>query len=450
MADKPETTGRDYGHRTYMNSSGYWDAMRRPTEKQYDNRIKRPHSDDKKPYMEDDYPEMEYFYTPYDPPNFVPPGIPDDPRIPPNVPDNPSTGDDPDTPGGPDFTGCIFGVPQGPLEIAQGDTTFSGIKVTEGDPLISIKVNYGPAKLLTTFDTINNCVGALTPNCIVGAQALEGFDPEDYHQIGDYAPVQVVAKTASGWECAWDFLVSVCPPEVALEWDTDNSAETIGRSGEASIYIIGGAPPFEWSVSGEGYTLQRTGPTGSRSNKLYASGTSCGAATITVVDGCGDTVTGYVRNTTGHWQIIGDDCCVGVGTPVDSAWNIDCIGGILENHWPIDGYATVGKYMNRHHETLYTNTGESGGPFPDEGACNGARMSDCGGWTTPCLAYQSSWNLTSDNCDWPVRWKDIYDECAGGKEIHGQCHQLSVGTNWDYYVATHSLGFRVCYEWQCN
>jgi len=96
MADRPKTTGRSYAHKPYMSTTGYPESMARPGDKDYDNYTKRPHSDDKKPYMDDEYPEMEHYWTPYYPPNFTPPGIPDDPRIPPMNPNQP-----PDIEGGP-------------------------------------------------------------------------------------------------------------------------------------------------------------------------------------------------------------------------------------------------------------------------------------------------------------------------------------------------------------
>lgn len=293
-----------------MNSSGYWDAMRRPTEKQYDDRVKRPHSDDKKPYMEDEYPEMEYFWTPYDPPNFVPPGIPDDPRIPPNVPDNPSTGTPGDEEiGEPEFTGCIFGVPRGPLVIGPGETTFSGIGLLPSDPLRRLYVNYGPVSLLTDVQTVNNCISSLAPNCIVSAQALEGVDPDDYHVIGDYMIAQVVGQTYAGFECAWDILVKICPPEIEFAYDDENNATILNDGESTPIYVLGGSPPFDWVLSGgEDWSLAYSRTNG-RTNILYAGQNVCGTANLTITDGCDDQVLGYVRANNGQWQGTGEYWC---------------------------------------------------------------------------------------------------------------------------------------------
>ena len=451
MADKPKTTGRDYGHRPYMNSSGYWDAMRRPTESQYDDRIKRPHSDDKKPYMEDEYPEMEYFWTPYDPPNLVPPGIPDDPRIPPNIPDNPSYGDDPEKEDEPEFTGCIWGVPVGPSVLGKGDTTFHGIKVTETDLLKNIYVNYGPVELLSTYQQANACIGSLTPNCIVSAKALDSYDPNDYHRVGDYLLAQIVGVTRKGYTCAWDLLVAVCPPDEELAWDWDNSAETIGQDDSVAIFITGGAPPFTWTVSGEGYTLRRY--EGSvRYNTLYSEPDTCGSAIITVTDSCGTQVVGSVRNTTGYWNLMpapdGSNC----GLPgASGAWNIECIGGVLDGKWPIWLYVTLGYQRQYHKETLGINSAAQGAA-PTQEECESNRASyNCGSWSSECLAYQSAWTLTRPpaTCEATVRWTGLYEECPSpGLWTTKECTTV-FGTSWSFIRAAHSDAILNYWEWEC-
>ena len=104
-----------------------------------------------------------------------------------------------------------------------------------------------------------------------------------------------------------------CPENPSLEYDTANSDETIERNGSAAIVVIGNNGPYTWSVSGTGFTLEtENGPTGP-TNVLYADGSACGAATITVT-GCGGlSVTGYVRCT------------------ANSAWVLFCSAGYYES-----------------------------------------------------------------------------------------------------------------------
>ena len=333
MSDKPKTTGLSYAHKPYMNSTGYPASMARPGDKDYDAYRKRPHSDDKKPYYDDEYPEMEHFWTPYDPPNFIPPGIPDDPRIPPmnpNQPPGPGYAGDRE-PGSAEFPGCLFGVPAGPIFVKGGDTTYRGIAMDNPfkddgtmdrylpDPLVRLYVNFGPAKLLTSFHTINACMVSMNPHCLVSAQVLSGFNKEDYHQLGEYCPVQVVGVTKSGGKCAWDFYAIPCPPPVELSWDVGSNPETIAQSQGKLIYVSDGVPPYTWLVSGDDFSLAAS-ETQYPENTLYAGADACGTATITVTDGCDAAVGGQVRCTAGEWVFIDYSCVVG------GAWDTRIIG----------------------------------------------------------------------------------------------------------------------------
>jgi len=91
-------------------------------------------------------------------------------------------------------------------------------------------------------------------------------------------------------------------PEPELQFDPSNPDE-IDRNSSISINIIGGCPPYTWSVSGNGFSLQESQTTG-LTNTLIADGTACGSATITVTGCDGNSVTGHVRCTTGLWKEI--------------------------------------------------------------------------------------------------------------------------------------------------
>jgi RHS repeat-associated protein len=85
------------------------------------------------------------------------------------------------------------------------------------------------------------------------------------------------------------------PPEPELQFDPDNPDE-IDQNSSIPINVIGGCPPYTWSVSGNGFSLI--------GNTLFADDTACGSATITVTDTCGNNITGYVRCTEGVWNLI--------------------------------------------------------------------------------------------------------------------------------------------------
>jgi len=91
----------------------------------------------------------------------------------------------------------------------------------------------------------------------------------------------------------------------ALEWDPANPVE-VDPDDFVSVYILGGAPPFQWSVSGSGFFFDSEHTitevlTTDRRLPLCASALACGAATIKVTDNCGADCTGTVRCTAGGW-----------------------------------------------------------------------------------------------------------------------------------------------------
>jgi len=70
-----------------------------------------------------------------------------------------------------------------------------------------------------------------------------------------------------------------------LEWDYVNSDETIVQSSTAVVYITGGIGPFEWEVTGTGFTMEEAVTAiYVRTNTLIADAGACGTATIVVTD----------------------------------------------------------------------------------------------------------------------------------------------------------------------
>jgi hypothetical protein len=98
-----------------------------------------------------------------------------------------------------------------------------------------------------------------------------------------------------------------------ISWNNANSATDLARNSWRVLTIIeksGKGEPYTWSVSGKGFSLENTEPTGI-SNTLYTDGTACGSAIIKVT-GCNGKieVTGYVRSTAGKWIL----------QPYDTPW----------------------------------------------------------------------------------------------------------------------------------
>lgn len=443
MADKPTTTGKDYGHRIYMNTTSYPEAIGRPSDKQYDNRVKRPHSDDKKPYYEDEYPEMEYFWTPYDPPHLLPPGMPDDPRIPPNRPDNPSTGKDPDQDEPHEFYGCVFGIPVGPKFIAPGEITFAGIGTEINDPLVSIKVEFGPIRVLTDYRDVNICMNSMFPNCLVNIQALEGFDAEAYNEDSGYYPSQIVATTLSGEKCYHAVWVAKCPPDVEFEWDYENSAETIEADDSVYVFVTGGIGPYRWAVIGEDFSLAKY-ETSERVNRLDAGPSSCGSAIITVVDACDTVVTASIRNTTsGSWTLYDNVC----GLPASSVeWSGTCVGGVLNYIYYLSSDYILGGQRQYHKHDWVVNA-EKVGTYETSAECEIARFADCGAaYESPCAPFPSSVVLSGSGCG----YQGTYDYCEGTRRYPRACQANSYG-QWGYISAyLREYNWEISYwEWDC-
>ncbi|RLB33025.1 MAG: hypothetical protein DRH12_18870, partial [Deltaproteobacteria bacterium] len=68
----------------------------------------------------------------------------------------------------------------------------------------------------------------------------------------------------------------------ALEWDPQNPQE-IKRETSVTLTVSGGSPPYDWAVTGQGFTLDKRVTQGGQ-NVLKADSTACGAAVVSVSD----------------------------------------------------------------------------------------------------------------------------------------------------------------------
>jgi len=158
-----------------------------------------------------------------------------------------------------------------------------------------------------------------------------------------------------------------CPPDTSISWDDSTSSETIARSSSCTIAVLDGVGPYSWSESGTGFSLTHSDTSG-LVNELSAGATACGSCTITVTDACGESITGWVRCTTGQWAYDSayDDQCVSSGSgywvnnlgPSWARYYFDYGNKRQEQHsqWGWVGTAPVGKTA-----CLYTSSGYWGG-----------------------------------------------------------------------------------------
>lgn len=102
--------------------------------------------------------------------------------------------------------------------------------------------------------------------------------------------------------------INNCQCSKGLEWDTDNNPETILKGQSVQISVLNGLSPFQWEVSGNGYSLAAA-ETEIGVNIVSCVDGLCGTdfdvtVSVTVTDACGATVTGTLRNTQGQWVVI--------------------------------------------------------------------------------------------------------------------------------------------------
>jgi len=134
--------------------------------------------------------------------------------------------------------------------------------------------------------------------------------------------------SAAGDSCFQGFSTLPGSVKYALKWDPNNPDE-IARNRDAEVKVIGGIPPYTWSISGNGFELSQN-QSDNVFNILHADGNACGAAAITVTDCDGVSVMGYVRCTIGRWVLIENISC---GT-------LDCCGATCHSEF----YCIQGKY----------------------------------------------------------------------------------------------------------
>ena len=256
---------------------------------------------------------------------------------------------------------------------------------------IPVTLNISPTNGLRFLGPVPNSVGGYT--------------------IGEAQLLQTVYGQAASDPCCIT-LASLCDPctdLVAVSWDYTNSAATIAQSASVSIFVADGLGPFNWEVTGTGFTLG-SAQTATGENTLISDASACGTATITVTDVCPDSCTGYVRCTTGEWAAYSSNVCelsgAAAGYTINAATCWITVTGILGNLKQIDVFEYAGSV---------------------QGCANSAAMCmDFSGYCPPACGSGL---------------EPYYPECGSNVGCIN-----STAPEWNLYW---TLSSRVTYEWVC-
>ena len=150
----------------------------------------------------------------------------------------------------------------------------------------------------------------------------QGYDGGSGKTIAALALEQCGEGCANGSPAYWEKYAELkaaaianclaqCECAEGMEWDTDNSPETIVAGSSVQVYVTGGRGPYAWSVSGAGYSLL-VAETVTGTNQITCVEGLCETdfdviAEITITDDCGNTVVGTLRNAEGEWVLI-EEC----------------------------------------------------------------------------------------------------------------------------------------------
>lgn len=102
----------------------------------------------------------------------------------------------------------------------------------------------------------------------------------------------------------------LCPPDVEISFDDDNTSDTISKNSGITTYVLNGQPPYTWVTGSTGYSFSLA-ETDVPYNTLSCVDGSCGVefdpyASCIVTDACGDSVSFNIRNDDGQWTGIGN------------------------------------------------------------------------------------------------------------------------------------------------
>lgn len=316
---KPIATDLDYGRRPEMEGGkntpdakgwlkgggvpgSFRELVSRESEASLSRRKLLQHSEFKKPYLTDDFEEMEHFASPQvGDPSIGTDLTPDE--YPADLKEESTCWDV-----------CHKGIASGWVEQDTATTCFIyvshyaawGVEIVgnkviiDGGSSVDVEFEYisGTQKVYKSLisHTINSSI-----TWTVFQKQFEACPNVSEEVANSCKKVHTRAANCSG--------DPNCP--IGFDWNDALSAETIGQSDTASVYVSGGAGPYFWSVSGTDVWLTNA-ETAGVSNTLNTGANACGSMKVTVRDSqtavppC--TTEGYVRCTAGEWERQGGDC----------------------------------------------------------------------------------------------------------------------------------------------
>jgi RHS repeat-associated protein len=147
-----------------------------------------------------------------------------------------------------------------------------------------------------------------------------------------------------------DDLGSTIPGSIKYTLNIYTSSDTVDRNNNVNVWVDSdgkACPPYSWSVSGTGFHFNSaSGPTTATTNadlqtlQLWADGTACGPASITVTDDCDEVTSGVVRCLDASDWVLKEQCnscyidCSTYGCPTCTAPSDYIIG---EKKWVFFG-----------------------------------------------------------------------------------------------------------------
>lgn len=290
----------DYGKKPYVSPTAYQGQVRKASSKLEHDNVVRQYSEFKRPQGGwESYQDMEQWAD--SPPGVVFPDFP--------VPDIPGTEIPvPDFEWGDSFI-CFCGT----------DKCYCPGQITCFDPLCTYPIVGSSLDAVTSGFSMTEkrnrvCIDA--PADAMGPVTitftLQKYKPNGKGGVTKAGTCQVVKiyDKCAPWKC--------CADTENMAWDDETSAETVAQSSSCIVAITdtGDGSPYRWTVSGTGFYFNvahsvTSMQTSSKVVTLYTDAQVCGTATITVVGCAGQTVTGYVRCTSGKW-VSSSFCYTGV------------------------------------------------------------------------------------------------------------------------------------------
>lgn len=150
----------------------------------------------------------------------------------------------------------------------------------EDDPSYSLSLDALPSSPMGCESALVSVTGGCPP---YHWELSEGVGDISFDV--DYTNHPTNRITCTDADCECDFCITVtdgagssaasctdCPPAVSIAFDDDNTPNTIAPGGSIFVYVTDGQPPYNWSVSGLGYTLDEMVTTIGKNTLNSASG----------------------------------------------------------------------------------------------------------------------------------------------------------------------------------